>query len=117
MERDRKSYILVLDLIRLINVISLSLLLGLWIAFWGVNAYISLMVVLLMSILLSNVSQKLFVKKFGTRYSISGSKIFFAVSIIINVIVLVYYLMIREYALTALIIAFYMIYHVIRKKF
>ncbi len=117
MELENRSYITILDLIRIINIISLSLLLGLGIVFLGVNQYISLGFMLFVSIILSVVSQRFFDKKFGNRYSISKNKTFIVISTAISAVILIYYIIIKEYPTVALIILFYTMSFIMRKKF
>lgn len=104
------KYATILDISRIVNIINVTLLLSIILLYFRVNKYISITIILIASVILSLISQKWFVERFGDRNLIIKSKIYIMVTVILNIIILTYYVVVKEYILVGIIVIFYIIY-------
>lgn len=72
---DRKTMIM-LDLIRNVNILNISLLLGVFLSWLGINRYLVFIAMLFCCALLSYFTQKSFTSKYGLYNSLAGSTVF-----------------------------------------
>ena len=108
---SKKTFILLLDAIRVINIINFNMLLGLWLSFIGLNRYFNLIIVLISCIIITNISQKYFIKKFGQQNLLVTNKLYRILSICFFVVILIYYLASAEYFLALFMLTFFSIYY------
>lgn len=95
------------DLLRVTMVLNSTILVGIILIYFNLNKFIVLIIMLTMSLVLSYNSQKVFAKKFGLRNMISDSKIFFIVTLAINIIIAISYLLAGEYKNVIMLVLFY----------
>lgn len=112
---DRKT-IIMLDLIRIINILNISLLLGIFLSWLGINRYLVFIVMLFCCALLSYFTQKSFTSKYGLYNSLAGSTVFVIVIILTNVCLLAYYIFQKEYVFVSLFLVFFFCYSFFLKK-
>lgn len=103
-----KKKIVMLDLIRIINVLNISLLIGIFLSRLGINRYVVFVLMLLGCAILSHCTQKTFVKRYGSENTVSGNIIFIIISICINILLIIYYILEMEYMLVTLLLIFFL---------
>lgn len=107
MKKASKKFITLVELIKNINVLNLTLILTMILSYFNVNRYITFILVMLIALIITNVAQKIIVRYFGDNKSIFQSKFFVIFTIFFNVAFLVYYYLSKEYGMIILLTLFY----------
>lgn len=116
MDNVNKKFIILINLIESINILNIALLIGMFLARLSINRYISLLLILVSCSILAYVSQKILIKKLGASYSLYKSKIFSIFAIILNIFMLAYYAVMKEYIIICIIVLFMVIYMLLLKS-
>lgn len=106
MKINNKKFIILVELIKEINILNLTLIMATILSFFEINKYSTFIIVMLIAVILSNKIQKLIIKYVGENKSIFQSKFYVIFAVILNVSFLVYYFFEKEYGLLVLLIVF-----------
>ncbi|AGF55452.1 lysylphosphatidylglycerol synthetase-like protein (DUF2156 family) [Clostridium saccharoperbutylacetonicum] len=102
MKKVGGKFTTLLELIRGINILNLTLILSMILSIMKINKYIVFVVVMLISTSLMKLTQKIIDKQLNGDKSIFQSKFFVFVSFIFNISFLVYFIYIKEYIMITL---------------
>jgi len=95
LESKEGKHIVIMDIIRIINIMNFILLVGLFFVRLKINQYVSLIIILIISVVLELFTRKLFAKKFGDNHFIAKNKIYVGIVIVLNVAILFYYIWVK----------------------
>ena len=113
---ERKT-IIMLDLIRAMNVLSFSLLLGILLSKIGVGRYIVFLTVLCCCTILAYITKNAFTKKYGViRNDILENMGFIILAISVNILLVSYYILVKEYVFIFLLLAFFICHSYVSNK-
>ncbi|OOM80593.1 hypothetical protein CLPUN_12590 [Clostridium puniceum] len=110
-----KKFVILVDLIRNINILNITLILTIGLSFLKINKYIIFILVMLIAVVLAEITQKTIVKYLGDNKSILQSKVFIFFTVFLNLAFLVYYFLKKDYEMVILLITFFCGYALWRK--
>ncbi len=108
--------VIILDLVRIVNVLNLTLISGLFLFNTSINIYVSIVLVLVFCAILSNASRRIIQKKLNTESLISDGFVFSILSSVINILMLIYFLYVKDYINAAIFVSFFIVYYLIMRK-
>ncbi len=94
------------DAIRMINVINISFLIGIFMTYLGLNRYASMILMLFICILLSIISIKVFNKRILKNRQVPKSLILIVFTVLFNLSILAYYFYIKEFITAIILLVF-----------
>lgn len=112
---NKKNVLVILDIIRIINLLNITMIIGLIMDCLISNKYVVFIAVIILSTLLAYFSQIFFIKHYKTDAPLFKSKLSIAFSVIVNIFVLSYFFLIKQYILAMIFISFMVAYFIILK--
>lgn len=110
-----KKFVILIELIKNINILNLTLILTIVLSSFKINKYIIFIIVMLITLMMTNITQKIIIRYLGNNRLIFQSKSFSVFVIFLNILFLAYCYFFKEYGMIILLIIFF-ICHFIWKK-
>lgn len=106
MRKGDERFVTLVEAIRNINVLNLTLIFTMLLSYFNVNKYVSFILVMLIALIITNVTQKTIIKYLGNKKSLFQSKFLVIVTILFNMAFMAYYYLEKEYGMMILLVLF-----------
>ena len=111
----RKKYVRTIDVSRLLFVFSISFLVGVLLSKMGLAWPFCFGVIMTLSLVLGQISQKIIIERLGGEYLVSKTVGFLLVSIALDLLLIIYLIINRQYSMLFVAAAIYIILLILRR--
>lgn len=110
-----KKIVILVELIKNINILNISIIISIVLSFFKINRYITFIFVMILGVALTTITQKIIIKYLGDNKSIFQSKFFIIFAIFLNIAFLLYYFFSKDYGMLISLSLFLFFYSLGRK--